>query len=182
MKKIVIFLMIVFSICLVGCSKNYDYEHCISEEEMTEDLKSKLKTMCYKSIMKEDKTKELSNDDIYIKYYIGRYGKIKNAYVVIFSDLKYKYTEYEELGFYQPSCYDKEGEQHSYIYVSLPEHISVIHKNNFYSISEACKKGILSYDEFIDIHNRFITIQEVIDIYTEKDATDFMNLDMGDVH
>ena len=182
MKKIMIFLMIVFSICLVGCSKNYDYEHCISEEEMEEDLKSKLKTMCYKSIMKEDKTKELSEDDIFIKYYIGRYGKHNNVYVLIFSDLKYRYTEFTDNVFYQPRCYDEQSKRHSYIYVGLPEHVSVIHRNKYYSISEACKKGILSYDEFIDIHNRFITIQEVIDIYTEKDATDLMNPDMGDVH
>ena len=174
-----LFLIIFFSICLIGCSIDYDYDNCISEEEMPNDLKDKLKSLCCKSIMKEDNTRKLSKDDIYLKYYIGRYGRNKNAYVLIFSDLEYQYSVLTDSIYYFPRCYDEDGNNHSYTYVCLPERVTVIYKNKIYSISQACENGIISYEEFCDIHNRFITIKEVVDIFTERDKIKFLDSDLG---
>lgn len=137
MKKVFIILcVLIFSIFLVSCKKEIKFDM----EELSEEMILK---------MKEDYIKEVAEtadsvDDLWIRYYYGKYGD-SYAFVISESGLAYADAEWGE-----------KVAGITIIYPSMGPYIHMYNNGKFYRLQEAYDKGLMneeSLTKLIEVKN-----------------------------
>lgn len=162
MKKIMIFIMLIFSFFLVACSKN-NPRVAVKEENMQKKTVERIKEL-YCNVYNR-KNGDLTNKELTIKYYFGNYGKDKDAYVVM---IKNHAINIFNIGstYYYVYAWDfrKEGTK-SFKFVRWPVEIEVVCEDEIYTLNKAARNEILNLEDIENIYNKFIKIDEVKKYY-----------------
>ena len=130
MKKIILlFMILLLNITLVGCNKKGN-----AKLDAKTELYIKQCVINYNRLKNSSYSKTI--DDIYIKYYYGDFDGIKIA--VIEGDT------ISNLAVVRKPFYVCYVEENAYLIKCLPEIISVYYENNYHTLPDACKDGLIT--------------------------------------
>ncbi len=129
MKKIfLIFMSIMLILCFTGCNEK-------EEDDLTKDIENIIKETYCDHINSEGVVSNLTQEDVIIKNYLGKYS---DAYCAVI----YGNAPVIAVPQYTITIQNKE-----FIFMYLPEVISVYYGGKYYTLKDACFEEILTLND-----------------------------------
>lgn len=141
MKKIIIILLCIISIfSLSGCKNK------TKEKKMSEETEKMIKEIYVNHYNETNENNQIDTSSVVIKYYLGNYNGKECAYIK--DDISSDNTKGRIM------VYGVENETNSHpLFKHIPETISVYYENKYYTLKEAGKQKLFTFEELVELEN-----------------------------